>query len=93
MGLRLNIISRISSHISTDVVADAVRAGSDGLTTDNGIEHFAAVNGHLFGSFNTQTDFVTTDLYHNDREIVVDDDALISCLEKMEAYLFGKILL
>ena len=35
------------------------------------------MHGHLFGSFNAQADLIATNLHYNDRDIVVDNDALV----------------
>src|SRR5438270_859698 len=39
--------------------------------------HLAAVHGHLLRRFDPQPDLVPADLDHRDRDVVVDDDALV----------------
>jgi len=41
------------------------------------IVNFTSVNGHLFWGFHTQSNFIASDFNNNDRDVIVDDDALV----------------
>lgn len=50
--------------------------GIVGIALDR-IVNFAPVNRHLAWGFNAQPNFVATNFHHNDRDVVVDDDAFV----------------
>ena len=46
------------------------------VATDR-VEHFAAVDRHLFGGLNPQADLVPPDLDHDNGNVIIDDNTLI----------------
>jgi hypothetical protein len=49
----------------------------DVIPTGDRLEDFPAMDRHFFGGLHTEANLVPTDLHHNDRDVVVDDDALV----------------
>jgi hypothetical protein len=49
----------------------------DVIPPDDRLEDLSAMDRHLFRSLDPETNLVPTDLHHNDRDVVVDDDAFV----------------
>jgi hypothetical protein len=53
------------------------RCGYGQRNLNDGLKDLSSMNRHLFWSFDTEPHLVTTNLYHNDGDVIVYDDALV----------------